>query len=419
MIEAIVRAENRFPQTFADMEERDWGVLFVTPTIPDSHDGNHACVLNRHDDLAAVVDEIVAFYEGRALTPRVNYISADGDYSDLRKALGAAGFTVGHEGAMQIYLYHGPSRIAPAPNVRVQRVESVDPDMLAALTSIGNLRMAKVLQRRASRADDWLFVGEVDGQVASVALLERVGNICRVDEVNTAECHRRKGCARAVVHAMVTYYRKHISIPLYLWTDSPVAERIYIEAGFVKLEQSLTNWTAWRDTPDTHGGEIEGSPATSVAAPDPERTGDPAGFAFSVQSMARRTLNMTNADKVWNRAALAAGGDSPGPGDHALASLLLVHGLVMNGGVHHAIECIEPAELLAAAEGYSFFGFDDVAAFLRGAADDPVLSTWTDDTEVAADRRYAEMVPDDSHLVARFEDVFHEHGEQFAPLDLA
>jgi len=125
---------------------------------------------------------------------------------------------------------------------------------------------------------------------------------------------------------------------------------------------------------------------------------------------------MTTADKVWNRAVMEAGGDSPGPGDRALASLLLVHGLVMNGGVHHAIECIEPAELLAAAEGYAYFGFEDVAAFLRGAAQDPVLSGWTDDTEVAANSRYAEMVPDDLRLVARFREVFRERAEQFAPL---
>ncbi|MGO8848066.1 MAG: hypothetical protein ACLQBD_14930 [Syntrophobacteraceae bacterium] len=126
---------------------------------------------------------------------------------------------------------------------------------------------------------------------------------------------------------------------------------------------------------------------------------------------------MTNAQRVWNRAALESGGNSPGPGDLALASLLFVHGIVVNGGVHHALECIEPAELFAAADGYSFFGFDDVAAFFRGAADDPVLSVWTDDTEVAANRRYAEMVPDDSRLGARFEDVFRERGDQFAPLD--
>lgn len=88
-------------------------------------------------------------------------------------------------------------------------------------------------------------------------------------------------------------------------------------------------------------------------------------------------------------AAMESGGVSPGAGDRALAALLVVHGLVMNGGVHHALEWVQPTELSAAIEDYAYFGFDDVAAFLRGAADDPVLSTWTDDTEVEANRRYA------------------------------
>jgi len=247
IIKTIVQAENLFPQTFADVEERDWGLLFVTPTIPDSYDGNHACVLNRCDDLTTVVDEIVEFYESRELTPRLNYISADSDYSDLRKALKAAGFTIGYEDNMRMYLYKGPSRIEPNPYVHVKLIESINSDMLTDLTLTGNQRMAKVIQRRLFRADDWLFVGEMDGQIASVALLERVGNICRVDEVHTAENHRRKGCSRAVVHAMVNYYETQISVPLFLWTDNPIAEKIYAEAGFGKFENSIINWSAWKE----------------------------------------------------------------------------------------------------------------------------------------------------------------------------
>lgn len=127
-------------------------------------------------------------------------------------------------------------------------------------------------------------------------------------------------------------------------------------------------------------------------------------------------MTATIADKIWNRAASEAGGPSPGPGDRALASLLLVHGLVMNGGVHHAIECVEPAELRAAADGYEFYGFNEVAAFFRGSGSDPILRNWTDATEVAANGRYAKLVPDDSHLVARFQEVLRERAEQFAPL---
>jgi GNAT superfamily N-acetyltransferase len=244
-IDAIIRTEILFPRTFADVESRDWGLLFTTPTIPDSHDGNHACVLRVRGDPTPVIDEIVAFYRERSLQPRIDYISAAGDSPDLRQALETAGFTFSEGDAMQVYIYRGPSRIEPSPNVRVRRVDVEDPSIFSALTTIGNLRSAKVIARRARREDAWVFVGELDGRVASVALLERIDNISRVDEVATAERHRRKGCARAVIHAVVGYYVRNLSGPLYLWTDNPVAGRIYAEAGFVRTEHSIISWTAY------------------------------------------------------------------------------------------------------------------------------------------------------------------------------
>lgn len=126
---------------------------------------------------------------------------------------------------------------------------------------------------------------------------------------------------------------------------------------------------------------------------------------------------MTTADRVWNRAAMEQGAASPRAGDRALAALLIVHGLVMNGGVHHAIETLEPVELRAGVDGYSFFGLHEVAAFFGGASDDPVLLSWTEDSEAAANGRYAEMIPDDSYLNARFQQAFRERAEEFGPVD--
>lgn len=124
---------------------------------------------------------------------------------------------------------------------------------------------------------------------------------------------------------------------------------------------------------------------------------------------------MTIADEIWNR-ALAEPADELGPGDRALAAMLLVHGLVMNGGVHHALESVDADEWSAAIAGYAYFGCDDVAAFFRGAGNDPMLTAWTDETEMSANERYETLVPNDAHLVARFEDVFRERGDQFAPV---
>jgi hypothetical protein len=120
------------------------------------------------------------------------------------------------------------------------------------------------------------------------------------------------------------------------------------------------------------------------------------------------------ADRIWNRAALERGGASPREGDRALAALLLVHGLVMNGGVHHAIECVDAAELAAAAAGYAFFGLDEVSALFRGGAGDP--STWTAASEVETDRRYRAVIPDDGSLDARFQQALRERPWQFAPV---
>jgi hypothetical protein len=42
---------------------------------------------------------------------------------------------------------------------------------------------------------------------------------------------------------------------------------------------------------------------------------------------------MEPSDEVWNRATMAAGGLDPGDGDIAIASVLALHSLAMNGGL--------------------------------------------------------------------------------------
>ena len=108
---------------------------------------------------------------------------------------------------------------------------------------------------------------------------------------------------------------------------------------------------------------------------------------------------MTDADLIWNRAAMEDGGSNPSAGDRALASLLYAHGLAMNGGVLHAAECLESSELSAAQSGYRYFDLSPVADLLSRAraafdADDELESQ-----EPLLDLEYATLIPDDSFLV--------------------
>jgi hypothetical protein len=108
-------------------------------------------------------------------------------------------------------------------------------------------------------------------------------------------------------------------------------------------------------------------------------------------------MKLSKQDQIWNRAALEAGGSSPGVGDLALTNLLSAHGLVMNGGVQHTIECMSRDELADSIAGFKYFGFFAAANVLSQP------SSNLEDSEESLNSAYSLAVPDDSTLV----DAFH------------
>jgi hypothetical protein len=125
---------------------------------------------------------------------------------------------------------------------------------------------------------------------------------------------------------------------------------------------------------------------------------------------------MTNADLIWNRATMDEGRASPFPGDRALSSLLSAHGLAMNGGVLHAVELLSNAQLRAAMEGYSYFGFTESAQLLFRAREIFNRDCDLERHELELDREYEQHIPDDTAIVRRFEQRLASHPGEFAPL---
>jgi len=125
---------------------------------------------------------------------------------------------------------------------------------------------------------------------------------------------------------------------------------------------------------------------------------------------------MTAADLIWNRAAMNEGGACPAPGDIALSSLLYAHGLAMNGVVLHAVELLTEPELIAAMDGYRFFGFEKTAELLSRARELFVRGVDLAKYEVELDREYLNQIREDDVLSKAFERHFTLHSKDFAPL---
>jgi hypothetical protein len=124
---------------------------------------------------------------------------------------------------------------------------------------------------------------------------------------------------------------------------------------------------------------------------------------------------LTEADMIWNRAC----GDDPLrflPGDRALADLLRAHGLAMNGGVLHAVECLSAEQLTDAEAGYRFYGLAEVAYLLSRARNLFEAGDDLEEHELQLDRQFAALIPSDSSLVECFEKRLQAKPADFAPL---
>ncbi len=122
------------------------------------------------------------------------------------------------------------------------------------------------------------------------------------------------------------------------------------------------------------------------------------------------------AELLWNRAC-NPDCDATCPGDRALAGLLLAHGLAMNGGVLHAVECLDEARFDRAVLGYRYFGLPAIADLLIRARSLLSSEDLADDVESELDLAYGAVVPDDSLLTALFEAHYAGHPDAYAPAD--
>lgn len=130
-------------------------------------------------------------------------------------------------------------------------------------------------------------------------------------------------------------------------------------------------------------------------------------------------MDLSAADRVWNRAVLEGGGPNALLGDRALADLMLLHGLAMNGGVLHALECLDEKERDAAVAGYAFYAFPAVSLLLLdllARRSDDADADAADALELVAAREYAREIPSDQVIADAFGRLLAERPELFAPL---
>jgi len=247
-LERMYDCERNFPVRFTHVVDKPYGRLFYNPDNPLSNDSNHALILRMDADLDEAIEDVVGFYQGMRLTPRVYPGFRPDEWDILRPVLTRHGFKC-EEYANHYFLLEGASVISPNPSVEVKRARDVDASIIDVLCSAESSdRTVRILRRHLEYEEFHLFAGYVDSRAVTLGSFEIIRGYARVDNVVTHPECRNRGYCRALIHHMVEHYSSVASNPLYLWANNPVAMRIYREAGFVEFSADRPAWGAWLDS---------------------------------------------------------------------------------------------------------------------------------------------------------------------------
>lgn len=244
-LERIINMEINFPRIFTNVSERDYGVIFYNTDIPESHDSNHAVILDSNQFEYAVKD-IKEFYTSRKLTPRLYSSFQDSLSGDMIEVLTSNGFEISDVQITEYLILKGESKIKEKPTLEFKKFTAgSDYAVFEQILDEEDWAFSKDVISRRIQSDDYTLIIGYEGEspvvMASIQFDEY--GTGRLDDVNTAQKHRGKGYARQITAYIVDYFRRSKGKLFYTWAANDTAQRIYIEGGFV-LSYSLPFYRA-------------------------------------------------------------------------------------------------------------------------------------------------------------------------------
>ncbi len=242
----ICRAEVALYSALADVVERPWGLLFYNTDNPSHYDANHAMILDWESDLAAIADEVSAFYRGKGLVPRFYGTFGADEVTRLAPILLPRGFHFVQE-PLHFLVHRNSSQVQPNPEIAIRRVPALEPTVAELIQAEEPQEwVIKGLKRALRSSYVHLLVGYLGETAVSMALLVLMPGASTVNEVRTHPAHRGRGYARTLMHHLVAYHGRLSPNLLYLFASNPTAIRVYQDVGFVVEETALDCWMAYQ-----------------------------------------------------------------------------------------------------------------------------------------------------------------------------
>lgn len=245
--------EDLFPKSFADYEERSYGILFYNITNKDSYDSNHAVIFrDKINNLSETLKDIISFYHERGINPTIYQSTQDSGYfGEIKEELCKAGFDSWLE-EQRFMVLKEENTIVPNEKLVVKKTEKWDDSLVQIFLEAEEPWEIEVVKRALCNPNTVLWVVYLEEKPIGFLYCLMDGDICRGNYVLVSKQHRNVGAGRTLTYHYVRWCKENGIRIVFHWPDGEHPEKIYYDAGFRYVETVHAGRASYRNNERLH-----------------------------------------------------------------------------------------------------------------------------------------------------------------------
>ncbi len=240
----LLEQEISYYDSFTNKITTDYGKIYYNPFHPSSWDSNHAHILDINGNIELVLQNIIRFYRGYKLIPRVYMSFIDNEIEKLQPHFKSHGFTMDiYTNEFMVYPTR-EARIIESP-ASIRRITQLSDDIVELIHTEESGDWSINVLNTSIKDDRFHLLGLFQSnKCLSIASIRIMDSYSRIDDVKTHKEFRGRHYGTQLILYLANYHSSISDNCLYLWAHNPIALRLYKNVGFQKIMVNTPCWDA-------------------------------------------------------------------------------------------------------------------------------------------------------------------------------
>lgn len=247
ILNLIKYSENTFPKHFAEVNIFNNYIVYIAKDNPNSHDSNHALILNLEHDPEQLITDAESFFIKNGITPRFYPAWIENEYNILNPIFIKNGYIIEAD-SVKMYINTNNCSIKDNPNYALYRLSEINNEIctIIELDEGGDWNIRRLKKLISDNRFHFMALMNQNNIIVGMCGLFITNKISRIDDVIIHPYYRNKGYCSQLMYKIIEYHNTLCANSIFLLAEDPAAVHVYKKAGFIEINTDLINWRAYK-----------------------------------------------------------------------------------------------------------------------------------------------------------------------------